>query len=241
MTKNYLFIQDIQDNYNLSHFNFTDIHIWNVAPISEQQNNQQVYFYTKNLEEFNTILKTQHIAHLTFLGDNLFSDFYTTTLKPEFNSLERFWFPEKKHLNQEYINKFLDLPEINTTSVAIVFNPHIQKDITYFEFYSFLNLLYSQYNSPLFDKDLSMYEQEFFSQHNAAIINGKKHCVVLGLFGDCYLPDFPDSHVINLGILKDSKCVMCDFANACIQRGLGIIKHTEKIKSCIGIKLYNQN
>lgn len=241
MKKNYLFIQNYQDNYDLSHFDFTDIHIWNVAPVINQDKNQQVYFYAKNLHEFNMVLTKKHIPHITFLGDSLFSDFYTNTLCSEYNTLERFWFPEKKHLNQDCINQFLNLREINNTNIAVVFNPHVQKEISYQDFYSFIKLLYSQYKSPLYFKDLSLYENEFFSSDNTAIINGQKHYVVLGLFGDYYLSDLPPNQIMNLGILKDAQCVMCDFADLCQQRGLGIIKYNEKIKSCVGIKLYNQD
>lgn len=241
MEKNYLFIQDIQDNYNLSNMEYTDIHIWNIGKISSKNNNQSIYFYTKNINEFNYVLKSEHIPHITFIGDSIFSDFYQNTLVPEYTHLERFWFPEKKHFNQDFINLFMNLPSIHNTSIAIVFNPNIQKDITYKEFYDFLKLLYSQYKNPLFFKDLAMYEDEYFSIKNAAIINGKTHYVVLGLFGDYYSPELPSQQAINFGILKDSQCVICDFANTCKQRGLGIIKHEEKIKSCIGIKVYQQN
>lgn len=241
MEKNYLFIQDMQENYDLSCLDFTDIHIWHFGSVHHKKKNQNVYFYTKNLYEFNYVLKSENIPHITFVGDTLFSDFYKQTLLPEFCTLERFWFPEEKHLNQKHIDMFMNLCQIENTSIAVVFNPNVQKDITYQEFYNFIQLLYSQYLSPLFKKDLDMYEEEIFSVKNMAIINGKSHYVVLGLFGDYYLPDLPTNQAINFGILKDSQCVMCDFANACKQRGLGIIKHSEQIKLCIGIKSYNQN
>lgn len=241
MEKNYLFIKENQQFFDFSTFNFSDIHLWNMAEILNKKEGQNIYFYCKNLDDFQSVVNSSFIPHLTFIGDSLFSDFYTKTLSSEFNSLERFWFPEKKHLNENFINLFLSLADIHTTAIAIVFNPFIQSDITYFEFMDFIKKLHSVYKNPLYFKDLSLQDNEVFSLNNQAIIDGKTYYVVLGLFGDYYLSNPPSLQSINLGILKDSVCLTCEFAQTCKERGLGIIKFEEKFKSCIGIKLFQQH
>jgi hypothetical protein len=63
----------------------------------------------------------------------------------------------------------------------------------------------------------------------------------LGLFGDYYLSELPTVQSIDLGILRDRHCVICEFAQICKNRGLGIIKVKENFNSCIGIKIFQQN
>lgn len=241
MEKNYLFIKENQEFFDFSNFNFSDIHLWNIAKIYNKKENQNIYFYCKNLNDFQYVVNSGFIPHLAFIGDSLFSDFYIETLSSEFDSLERFWFPEKKHLNEDFIRLFLSLPNIYTTALAIVFNPFIQSDISYPEFMDFVKKLHSVYKNPLYFKDLSLQDNEIFSLNNQAIIDGKSYFVVLGLFGDYYLSNPPSLQSINLGILKDSVCLTCEFAQTCKDRGLGIIKFEEKFKSCIGIKIFQQN
>ena len=98
----------------------------------------------------------------------------------------------------------------------------------------------SQYKNPLFQKDLSLQDKEYFSDTNSAIINGVKHFVVLGLFGDYYSLEKPTEQSINFGILKDKTCVFCNFAESCKNRGLGILKYENKISGCVGIQLFQQ-
>lgn len=237
MKKNYLFIKNNDINFNLKNFEYTDIHFWNICNIQNKENFQNIYFYCRNIEEINYVLKNNYIPHIIFDGDNIFSSFYNNTLHFDF---ERFWLPEKKHLTIEFIQKFLKLSNINTTPIAIIYNPIFQSDISYQEFFSFIQLLNSQYKNPLFSKDLTLHEQEFFSETNLAIINGIKHFVVLGVFGDYYSLEKPTAQSINLGILKDKNCVFCDFAESCKNRGLGILKYENKISGCVGIKLFQQ-
>ena len=241
MEKNYLFIKENHQNFDFSTLNFSDIHLWNLAQVINKKPEQNIYFYCKNLNELETVVNSDYIPHITFLGSDIFSNFFQATLKPEFNNLERFWFPEKKNLSTASIQKFLSLPQIQKTSIAIVYNPFVQEDFTYIEFLNFLNELFKVYKNPLFFKDLELQENEIFSTNNRAIINGKNYHVVLGVFGDYYLENKPSTQSINFGILKDSQCIKCEFANSCKDRGLGIIKFEEKINSCIGIKLFQQN
>lgn len=241
MEKNYLFIKDNLQKFDFSNFNFSDIHLWNISEVINQKEEQTIYFYCKNLNEFHSVVNSKYIPHITFVGDSLFSNFYTDTLSPEFDSLERFWFPEKKHLSKNFIEKFLLLPNIKNTPIAIVFNPFVQSDMNYAEFIGFVKELHSIYKNPLFFKDFSLQENETFSLNNQAMIEGKTYYVVLGLFGDYYLSNKPTSQSINFGILKDPECLICEFAQICKNRGLGIIKSEEKFNSCIGIKLFQQN
>lgn len=241
MNRNYLFIKGNEQNLDLSNLDFSDIHLWNISHILNKQKHQTVYFYCKNLTEFHSVVHSCYIPHITFLGDSLFSEFYENTLTKEFDCLERFWFPDLKHLTEDTIKKFLSLKDINTTSIAIAFNPFIQKDISYVEFIQFIKKLYTVYKNPLFTKELLLQENELFSLNNKAIINGKTYYVVLGLFGDYYLLNSPTEQSLSLGIFKDPNCITCEFAHTCKERGLGIIKTEEQLKSCIGIKLFQQN
>ena len=85
---------------------------------------------------------------------------------------------------------------------------------------------------------MSLQNNEIFSKNNAAFINNEFYFVVLGLFGDYYFKEEPNSKILFEGIMKDKICMFCDNAEFCNQRGLGIIKYDNKIKSCIGIKLF---
>lgn len=172
------------------------------------------------------------------MGDDIFSNFYDTTLSFNF---ERFWFPEKKHLNSYFLNLFISLKDIGNTPIAIVFNPIFQPDITYEEFFIFIQKLNSQYTNPLFLKDLSLQENEKFSLENTAIIDNEQYYVILGLFGDHYSKIQPSTKSMHFGILKDKQCITCDFAESCKERGLGALKFDNKIQSCVGIKLFQQN
>lgn len=238
MEKSYLFIKTDELSYDLNQLNYTDLHFWKPIEILNKQKFQEVYFYCTNLIEIKETLKNNYIPHISFMGDSIFSSFYNDT--EEYN-LERFWFPEKKHFTQEYIDLFLNLPNIENTPIAIVYNPLFQNDIDYQEFFVFIKQLNLKYKNPLYFKDLSLQNDEIFSLNNAAIINNKHHFVVLGLFGDYYSIKEPTQQAINLGILKDKECVVCEFAQTCKDRGLGFIKFEQKISSCIGIKLFQQN
>lgn len=238
MEKNYLFIKNEQIIYDLKNINYTDVHFWNTCHIENQQPLQNVYFYCKTIEEINFVLTNNYIPHITFVGDSIFSSFYDATSSYD---VERFWLPEKKHLNNDFIHRFLSLPNIEHTPIAITFNPIFQPDITYEEFFLFIKKLNSKYVNPLFLKDLILQENESFSLNNSAIIDGKQYYVVLGLFGDYYSLEKPTDKSMSLGILKDKQCVTCDFAVSCKERGLGILKYDNNIQSCVGIKLFQQN
>lgn len=238
MEKNYVFIKSKELSYDLNTLNYTDIHFWNITNITNKKSNQNVYFYCKNLNDIDFSIKNQSIPHITFIEDSIFSSFYKDTLK---YNLERFWFPGNKNFTQEYIDKFIQLQDIDKTPIAIVFNPAFQSDIDYNDFFKFIKKLNSQYVNPLYFKDLSLQENEIFSLDNCAIIDNETYYVVLGLFGDYYSKEKPSNQAMTFGILKDKTCIRCEYAQTCKDRGLGLIKFEQNIHSCIGIKLFQQN
>ena len=109
------------------------------------------------------------------------------------------------------------------------------------DFLTFVNDINKSFSNPLFEKDLSLQVDEIFSEENKAVINDETYYVVLGLFGDYFMKNKPSDFDLMAGIMKDKNCVKCEYAEICKNRGLGIIKHNNKIQSCIGIKLFNQN
>lgn len=238
MKNTYLFIKSDKTIFDLNCFDYTDIHFWNVCNIYNEKNYQNIYFYCKNIQEIANVIKDKNIPHITFMGNNIFSSFYLETQDLNF---ERFWFPQNDNLTDEGIEKFLKLSNIENIPIAIVFNPLFQPDINYKDFLDFIKKINSKYKNPLFFKDLNLQENEIFSLDNKAIIDDREYFAILGLFGDYYSLDKPTQIKMNLGILKSKECVICEFSEICKERGLGFIKIEEDIKSCIGIKLFQQN
>lgn len=239
MENKYLFIKNNQSTLNLSEFTeFTDIHIWNYVDIINYSSTQNIYIYAKNMNELQQILHDGFIPHICFVGDTIFSSFYEDSLS--YNDIERFWFPSLKNINNDTLN-FLSIKNIELTPIAISFNEYIQVDIHYEQFLPFIKNINKFYKNPLFKKDLELQNNEIFSANNMAIVNNEGYFVVLGLFGDYFSKEKPTNLQLFSGIMKDKHCVKCEFAELCKNRGLGFIKHNNKIQSCIGIKLFQQN
>jgi hypothetical protein len=239
MENKYLFIKNTQSTLDLAEFTeFTDIHIWNYVEIINYSTTQNIHVYAKDMNELQKILNDGFIPHICFIGDSIFSSFYDDSLL--YNDIERFWFPSLKNISNDTLN-FLSLKNIEHTPIAISFNEHIQIDINYEQFLPFIENINQSYINPLFKKDLELQNNEIFSDNNIAIINNEKYYVVLGLFGDYFSKEKLTNLQLFSGIMRDKNCVKCEFADLCKNRGLGFIKHHNKIQSCIGIKLFQQN
>lgn len=236
--KNYLFIKSINNVNSIikKYSEHSNIHIWNYTDINiEHIINKEIYIYCTNLSDFNNCLKKNIIPHITLLGDNIFNNDFNDYMNNEHN-YEIFWFPSKENILN--INKFLELPFIHYANIVIAFNPFIQNDISYPEFYKFLKNINQKYKNPLFNKELSLLKNEIFNNDNIAIIDDVEYKVILGLYGDYYIKAFNEEHN-NKGILRDNKCIVCEYSEYCIIRGLGILKQEQSIKDCVSIKLMN--
>jgi hypothetical protein len=235
MNNNYLFyytnLNYLPSDDQLIIEQYAEVHIW--GDIIYESKNSIVYYYATNEKQLLKIQNNLQNAHLTFIGDEIFNDYYLNTLDL---NLERFWFPNETNLNNTCVEKFLKLKNIKNIPICISYNSLIQPNIIANDFFNFINLIYSKYQNPLIKKEEDLIDSEIFDSKNLAIIRNDDtvsyNNIVLGLHGDFI---FKFNEHINL---KDKTCLICEHCQTCDLRGLGIIKKFLNYKKCIGIELF---
>lgn len=212
-----------------------EVHLYSELGYIPQLNTQaQVFVYCFSKHDIEQSLRLGYTPHICF--KDIYDEVLWQIIEQNPN-WEVFWFPKIEDINNDPI-EFAQFLTQKHQAICISLSPIFNPECAHETARQWIEDIYDVFDNPLIDKDTNLLNETYSEENEYILVDHdiKKQFIILGLMGDEPIEHYSITQSMK-GIMRQRACLGCDYQNACIQKGVGMILQQRHYQGCASIQI----